>query len=279
MVLESILSPESAERNPLKIALLSVIFVSVGIFSSIFIGYPNGFLLVALVAVPSVPLILNLFNYEEEGIEEGSVWGSRIAARHLPIVVVLIAYFGGLLIGFGFWYIILPDETGNSLFAVQINELKNIGGSFGSVGGYAVKMDSVSAFELIFMHNLEVLAFILLFSILYGSGAVFVLIWNASVVSVFIVNMGKQFVLHEAPQFSLISGLSYGILGLIPHGTFELLAYLVGALAGGILSSAIVRKAYLRGEFATVMRDIAKLAAWAIIFLAIGAVIESQAFA
>jgi uncharacterized membrane protein SpoIIM required for sporulation len=276
MVLESILSPEAAERHPWEIIFLSLVFVSIGVWSTLYLGYPSGFLTVAFVAVPSVPLILNLFKYDEEEVVKEKVWGSALIARHLPVILVLLFYFIGLIAGFVFWYLALPPEASAQVFSSQIQELKSLSGLV-SLSGFAIKTNLAQAFEVIFLHNLGVLALILLFSILYSAGVVLILIWNASVISVFLANIAKGFVFHEMPSLSLISGLSFGVLGILPHGTFELLAYWTAALAGGIMSSALVRKAYLKGGFAHVVNDSAKLVAWSIIFLAVGALIEGHA--
>ena len=115
-------------------------------------------------------------------------------------------------------------------------------------------------------------------SLIYGAGSVFILIWNASIIGVFLGSIARKFVFQEAPQFSIIPGLSYGILGLIPHGTFELISYSTGALAGGILSSAITREAYKTKEFKPILKDVIKLVIFAVICLFVGAFIESTTF-
>ena len=202
--------------------------------------------------------------------------GSRTVARHLPVIVTLAFFFLGTILAFTFWYLAMPPEKAATLFNVQIEELKNIGGAFSGYAVFASKATFETAFQTVFMHNLGVLGLILGFSVLYGAGAILILIWNASVISVFVGNFAKQFVFHAAPEYSVLAGVSAGILGLMPHGTFELVAYLVTALAGGILSSAIIRKAYSHNKFGIVVYDIVKLVAFAILLLAIGAGIEAM---
>lgn len=282
MVLEAFLPPEQARRYPLAIVLLSFIFASIGVFATLYLsrGSPEslGLLLIALVALPSVPWVMRLIEYEESGLESKKLYGSATLARHWPIIVVLSMFFLGLVLGFVFWYLSLPGDQGTKLFAAQVNELRAISGSL--VGaGYAVQYSAAQAFEVIFMHNLEVLGLVLAFSVLYGAGAVFVLIWNASVISVFLGNLARKYVLQQPGEYALLTALGTGFLGLLPHGTFELLSYTTGALAGGILSASIARKSYRLPSFPLVVHDVAKLAAWAVVFLAIGAAIESQAFA
>jgi hypothetical protein len=282
MVLEALLPPEHARRHPWEIVLLAFVFAGIGVLSTLYLtrGSPEslGLLLITLVALPSIPWILRLFESEEVDLEVKRPPGVSTLYRHWPVIFILAMYFLGLLAGFTFWYLYLPGDQAVKLFAAQVSELKAISGGLVGVG-YAVKYTATQAFELIFLHNLEVLGLILVFSVLYGAGAVFVLIWNASVISVFLGDLARRYVLQQPGEYALLAALGGGFLGLLPHGTFELLSYTTGALAGGILSAAVARKAYRSASFPLVVHDIAKLAAWAVVFLAVGAAIESQAFA
>jgi uncharacterized membrane protein SpoIIM required for sporulation len=272
MVLESLLSAESAQRNPWAITVLAFVFVSLGILATLVLNLERAdFILVLFVALPSIPFLLRLFDCEAEEAEHKRVLGSRTLARYFPAIIVMLSYFLGLIIGFTVWYAVLPQNVGTQLFSLQEKELQNIQANFQA---YATKFldEEPTVFETIFLHNLQVLLLVLAFSVLYGAGAVFILVWNASVISVFLVNFAGAFVLHEPGAFA--KGLGYGLLGVLPHGLFELLAYTTGALAGGILSSAIIRGAYKRPEFSQIIYDTAKLTGWAIIFLALGAFIE-----
>lgn len=281
MVLEAFLPPERAHRRPWEMVPLAFAFATIGVLTTLYLtrGSPDnlGLLLITLVALPSVPWILRLFEHQESVLQDKKLYGSATLARHWRVLIVLAMYFVGILLGFLFWYLFLPGDQAVKLFASQIGELKAISGGLVGVG-YAIKLSMADAFETIFLHNLEVLGLVLVFSVLYGAGAVFVLIWNASIISVFIGDLARKFVLQQPGEYALLTGVTSGVLGLLPHGTFELLSYTAGALAGGILSAALARKAYKADSFPLVVHDIAKLAAWAIVFLAIGAAIESQAF-
>ncbi|NYZ78278.1 stage II sporulation protein M, partial [Candidatus Micrarchaeota archaeon] len=85
-------------------------------------------------------------------------------------------------------------------------------------------------------------------------------------IGVFLGNIAKT-------SGSTLAGVS--ALGIFPHGLFELLAYSTGALAGGILSHAMVTRKINNLDFFHVVYDAAKLTAWAILFLAVAAFIES----
>src|SRR3989338_3698019 len=130
MVLESLLSPESAEASPSKIMLLSFIFVSLGIWLAEFFKIqPLSIMTIVFTVIPSVPLLLKLYDFEEEKVAHGArVLGSRTLARHAQVLVVLVSYFVGLTIAFTFWYIALPQEKSAEHFPIQLDELKRISG-------------------------------------------------------------------------------------------------------------------------------------------------------
>ena len=274
MVLEDLIDPCSAERNPAKIALLTAVFVSIAVIATLFLGQDSpGWLLIVLVLLPSIPFVLNLINYQEEKttkMARKKFFGSHTLARHFSTLMILFVYFIALTATFTFWYLALPSETSDNLFAIQTNELRNVQGSF---YGYATNF--LNTFETIFLHNLEVLLLLLLFSLLYGAGSVFILVWNASVVAVFLGGITRAYLLQSPRSAAWVTGLGTGVLGILPHGLFELFAYLGIALAGGVLSRAILRHMAKKPEFIQVLYDVAKLTGWSILFLALGAFIES----
>ncbi len=294
MVLEAIISPKTSRKNPWIIAVLGFVFVTIGILASDFLGIEKSIMAITLTSIPAVPFLWRLFDFEEEETEQNIVLGSRTIARHLPIILVMSMFFIGLIGGFVFWNLALSTEQSNQIFEVQLNELRNIGAvsaraisinepseaaNFNEpLSGRAVAFNDdrfTSTFEMLFFHNLGVLLIIILFSLLYGAGAVLVFVWNASIIGTFIATYAKNAAAGAA--VSLLSSVGISALSLVPHGSFELLAYLIAALGGGILSSAITREAHKTNSFMLVMHDCLKLTAVAIILLAIGAFIEAGA--
>lgn len=277
MVLQALVDPESARRNPLKIVLLSALFASVAVGVVLWLkSEASDLLLMVFVLIPSIPLVLNLISYEEKTVKgrEGKRFlGSHTLARHSSTIIVLFAFFIGLTAAFTFWYLVLPPNESAKMFSIQFKELQKVRGAFSA---YAVEVRLVNAFEIIFLHNLEVLFLVLGFSLLYGAGAVFILAWNASVIAVFLGEIAKSFIpKHAVKETALITGLGVGVFGILPHAIFELLAYSTGALAGGILSCCITSKKLASLEFIPFAYDVAKLVGWAVLFLAVGALIES----
>ena len=86
-------------------------------------------------------------------------------------------------------------------------------------------------FASILENNLLVMMFTLVFSLLFGAGAIFILAWNASVISASIGIFAKS---------SLVD-IPLGLARYMIHGFPEIAAYFVAALAGGIFGIGVAR--------------------------------------
>jgi uncharacterized membrane protein SpoIIM required for sporulation len=123
---------------------------------------------------------------------------------------------------------------------------------------------SISHMLGIFSNNVQVLILTLIFSLILGAGAIFILAWNASVIAAAI----------RIFTSSNISKLPAGLGRYMVHGIPEIAAYFVGALAGGILSVAIIRKEFHKKTFWNICQDIIILVIIALAILFISAAIE-----
>jgi len=141
------------------------------------------------------------------------------------------------------------------IFKDQITEIEIIRGGFLSMG----------LFQRIVLNNVSVLLISFLFSFLFGAGAIFILSWNASVLSTAIGLAAKT--------IGGVHGLPLAVLIFFPHGSLEILAYFIGAIAGGLVSAAVTRK---RSKyFWHVVRDSLMLVAIAALLLLVAGVIET----
>jgi len=116
----------------------------------------------------------------------------------------------------------------------------------------------------IFANNVSVLIFVLVFSLVFGAGAIFILVWNASVIAAAVGMFAK----------SEITGLPLGILRYMIHGLPEIAAYFVGALGGGIVSVAIIRRDLDSDRKWNILQDAIVLVIIALLILLVSAVIE-----
>ncbi|MGM5483397.1 MAG: stage II sporulation protein M [Nanobdellota archaeon] len=132
-------------------------------------------------------------------------------------------------------------------------------------------------FQHIFFNNFGVLIFIFLTSFIFGAGSIFILAWNASIIGVFIGDS-----LHRTANF--LSGkviFAYlidipRIVGpLLVHGVFEFAGFFCAAIAGGVISVAILKNKVNSKPFAIVMKDGFELMLLSVLLILIGALLES----
>jgi len=277
MVLESLISAFKAEQTPGRLFLLGALFCSVSIFLSLWIFKSQASLImVFLTTSAAIPLIYNLIIMEEEkdltGMEEK--W---LLKEHGKALKAFIYLFLGATVAFSFWYLVLSSSTTNVLFQAQTDTINSINGR---VTGHISLQASVPFFAKIFFNNMKVLIFCLLFAFVFGSGAIFILIWNASVIGTAIGNfmrveitaiahlMGFDKIAH---YFQIIS---IGLLRYSIHGIPEILSYFVAGLAGGIISIAIIRHDFGTKKFEQILLDSADLILLSVGILFLAAVLE-----
>lgn len=258
-VIELLVSPREARKSPWLLAALAFVFISTGVIVNIWLPVIQGAAIV-FAMVPSIPLIWSLLIREEHEEEERlKLLQSNSFAYHLPLLEVFAFFFLGATVAYTFWYAALPPELSQKVFASQLEEIKNIGLTVGSIVNwdFAVRL---------FEHNVMVLAFMLAFSLIYGIGSVYLLLWNASIIGVFV---GSRLQTGGVEEFLRSVG------GILAHGSLEVGAYFVATIAGGIISAAIMRRHAHRPHFKLVLLDAAKLLVAAVLMLAAAALLEA----
>ncbi len=171
------------------------------------------------------------------------------------IISCFIAVFAGITLVFSLLYLILPPEISSKTFRTQIDEIRAIRGYFWFGG----------TFQTIFINNVGVLFLSFLFSFIYGSGAIFILAWNASILATAASML--------AQSLGGITKLPIALLSYMPHGSLEIVAYFLAAVAGGILSYYFTRG--IRSK--VVIEDCLFLLSLGMIFLLLGATVETAA--
>jgi uncharacterized membrane protein SpoIIM required for sporulation len=179
-----------------------------------------------------------------------------------------------MAVAYSFWYIALPPDVASGLFRVQAQTISNLNQH---VTG---KITQTALLSKIFLNNIKVMIFCILFSFLYGSGAIFILTWNASVIGAAVGNFVRTHMakfantagLQKAGAYFYVSSLS--VLRYAIHGIPEIFAYVIAGLAGGILSVAIVKHDFGTGKFEKVLLDVSDLVLLAVLVLFVAAVVE-----
>jgi uncharacterized membrane protein SpoIIM required for sporulation len=243
----------------------------------LFPGSMASMVMVALAAIAGIPLFFNTIKYEEEkDLEIESE--QTLLKEHGKAVVVLMMLFIGMTIGMTLLYVVLPAEQAGTLFADQIETYQNINPArtvTAQVTGYAT---SGSMFEKIFFNNLKVLLFCIVFSLLYGAGAMFVLSWNASVIALAMGNIIRTNLATLtgtggiAEYFHIVALKGFGRYFI--HGFFEIAAYVIAALAGGIISVAIIKRHFEKRKAEHIILDTSDLLLASFVVLLFAAIVE-----
>ncbi len=275
MVLESIINPFKAETNPARMFFIGALYASLGLWLSLWIFEKHASLvMVFLTVLFCVPLVFSAFKLEEKKdleIEEEK----KLLKEHWKAISFLVFLFMGITVAYSLWYSFLPSEKVQSLFYIQQQTITEINNQV--VGRVSLDLGIISK---IFFNNIRVLAFCILFSFIYGMGAIFILTWNASVIGVAIGNFVRNNITSMASGFgfSTISNyfqiISLGLLKYSVHGIPEIAAYFVGGLAGGIISMAIIKHDIRTAKFGHVLMDSADLIILAIVMLFVAALLE-----
>lgn len=261
MVLESIISPFKAEKKPWELFFLGLLYASFAISLSLWVFQEYaGMLSVFLTVMACVPLMYNALKLEESKdmmIEEEKT----LLKEHSKLISFFVMLFLGVTIAYVLWYLFLPAQMSADLFRIQTDTI------------FALNANATSSdvFIRVLSNNLKVLTFCILFSFFYGAGAIFVLTWNASVVATAIGAFIKQQLLA---QNAYLVSFSYGLMRYLTHGIPEMLAYMVAALAGGIISVAIIRNDYKTKNFQRILFDSSNLIILSVVILIIAAAIE-----
>lgn len=234
--------------------LVSVICIFIA-----FLVFPSsvGLFTVFLITIAMTPFMINLMSYEEAETEEEieRKIKSNFFQRHTDVLKIYIAFFTGMIFALSILFLVLPEKTVEKLFEDQVREINLIRGS----------VTFPSSFQKIVFNNISVLVLCFLFAFLFGSGAIFILAWNASVLASAIGLTAKS--------IGGVTGLPVALLSFLPHGSFEIIAYFIVGIAGGLVSAAITRRK--SRLFWVVIQDSFKLVGVSAFLLIIGAVIES----
>jgi uncharacterized membrane protein SpoIIM required for sporulation len=265
MVIESIINPRRAERKPYEMYFVGLFYSLIGVYIAWVMPFSNkAMTAVFLSTMACIPFLVNELTREESEVKRRPLIGT-----HRDILGIFFFLFMGLMTSFIICSAVLPDNVYSEIFSEQLNEIMRVRGAFSSMTGAAVGGDVVLFF---LNNNFRVMLSCLLFSFLYGAGAIFLLAWNASTLGVAIGSTIRD----AAAQFGVFQAVNIGLGSYLLHGVPEIMAYLFAAIAGGIISSAVVRHGKIDevGKFYEVLKDSIGLIVIASVLLVISALIE-----
>ncbi|MDP2629008.1 MAG: stage II sporulation protein M [Nanoarchaeota archaeon] len=277
-MLEMIINPKNTEKGAWKMLFIGLLYGSLALLLThwFFSGDPAfskapGLVVVIFCVMFSLPYMYFIIKREEEEDEriEGflSVW-----RMHKDAVYALMWLFLGFVIAMSFWHIVLQDSNLLNLQIdtyCRINSPDDVAGcvqrytsSQGTITGGSVSgLDRTLS---ILENNIYVMIFTLLFSLIFGAGAIFVLVWNASVIAA-AIGIFTKYQLGDIP---------FGLARYMIHGFPEIAAYFITALAGGIFGVGVIRNGVRNKRFLRVLENTVVLLFIAIIILVAAALLE-----
>jgi uncharacterized membrane protein SpoIIM required for sporulation len=276
-MLESIINPKRAEKGPWKMFFVGLIYASLSVLlvywffqNDVVLSQYSGILVVTFSVMFSLPFMFYLINTEEKQDEkiEGLFHVWRV---HKDAIFAFTWLFLGFIVAFSFWNIIL-QEPNLSNAQVQTYCRINYPGSMDtcfqeySFSGEVTGSGSTSLGRLfsIIENNIYVMIFTLIFSLIFGAGAIFILAWNASVISA-AIGIFTSFSVKNIPS---------GLLRYMIHGLPEISAYFITALAGGIFGVGAIRHGIKNRTFLRVTENVVLLLFVSIIILILAALLE-----
>ncbi len=222
-------NPKKAQRHPLEIFFLAIIYSSFSILFSLWV-FPeySSIAFVFLTTFSCLYLIQTAIKIEEK--KDQSIFKKErwLLKEHSRLIKLLLFLFLGFALSFTLWAMLLPAQKVSLLFSFQTSTVQGIKAAV-STGAFSASQ----AYFPILLNNIKVLLISLIFAIFYGAGAIYVLVWNASV-------MG--FVIGDLARKSLgFASLPIAFTKYFIHGIPEMIAYFITALAGGLIYVAIWR--------------------------------------
>jgi uncharacterized membrane protein SpoIIM required for sporulation len=277
-MLEMLINPAKAERRPWEMFFIGVFYASISILLVTWIfgqdpvlSNSSGILTVAFTVMFSLPFVHYVFRLEETRSSQEKEGVFKLIMNHRFALYAFLWLFIGFVIGYAFWYILLPTTDTSSEQLKTFCLINRPDGFEQCVAQYEAKDVTSTVFAtnkerlfLIFANNIYVLIFTLIFSLLFGAGVIFILAWNASVIAAAISIFTK----------SDLNSLPLALLRYFVHGIPEIAAYFVAAIAGGIISLAIIRREIGTDKFWKVLQDSLNLIIIAVVILFIAALME-----
>lgn len=228
-------SPKKAGRHPLEVLLITATYTVLSFFVALW-TFPNYSSVVAvfLAILPCMYVLQRALSQEEE--KEWNYKSEKwLLKQHKKLVMLFLWIFLGFLLGFSLIVTLLPEPLIKTGFAAQIEVVQGIYES--STTG---KATDLTGFTTILVNNSKVLWLSLLFAVFFGAGALFILAWNASVLGLVIGILARE-------TLGVVA-LPAAFFKYALHGIPEMVAYFIGALAGGILFIAISKGDFIDGK-------------------------------
>lgn len=262
-MLDILFNPKKAKKHPLEFLLIGLFYSSLSILISLIIFPEHASLIIIFFTSLSCVYIIQGAIKIEEKKELDITSEKKILNRHSKILKAILWLFIGFVLSFAFWSSVLPVEKTTLIFNIQEKVIANLQSEI--ITGNAIS--NSTELKIIITNNLKVFATSFILSFFYGAGAIFVLVWNASIMGFAIGSITKS--LQNIFSFPVLS------VKYLLHGIPEMLSYIIAVLAGSILFISFWNKdLFKQGTKKRIITDISILILISLTLILVSAVIE-----
>lgn len=262
MVFEQLYSADFLKRKPYYGFLLGVGYTILGLFIALMIFKDDPALIAigitSLFLIPSLQQLSNSAEISERDTKNIKDFIYTV----LPNIKVYVCIFFGVFFTFAAFSIVLPKLAASHLFATQLAILS----------GHATQFSTALFWDL-FTWNMQVLGLCFFLSVIAGNGAIFFIVWNASVWGTIFGNLAKTAAIQTTASPLIIFILV--ILSVFPHTFLEGLSYMISTIAGTTLSDGVVKEQLISKRMKIILKYNLILLAIGIGVLAIGMIVET----
>ncbi|MEA3430565.1 MAG: stage II sporulation protein M [Nanoarchaeota archaeon] len=262
-MLERLLLMHKIEKRHYFAMLLGFAYSLIGIITAFFLF--KDFMSLASIFLTTLLLVPTLIYYlgKEEKIEreEGL---KHFFRNHKDVFETYLFIFHGVFLGFlliGFFAL----NVNYDVSAYQFDFLKARGIT---PDGVSVVPDStIGQVVNIIGRNLTVNVVAFFLSIAYGAGAIFLIVYNASIFASFIVLLVRYLSTTTAHATAIFATM---LIHLVP----EISGFLLAAIAGGVISRALMRERIGSLAFRNVIKDATVMFLLSIVLIVLAAFLE-----
>lgn len=250
MVLDRIVGRVLLKSKPDVALFIGFVFTLIG-FGTSYLIFRSG-VSVAMIGLSSLlilPYIIRIFK------PESSEYKSVLSSRN-PSLKFFAFLFIGMALAYTILFGILSPNIRDASFE---NQLEIISGRMAAPGGMFFNS---GLFIEILTNNMLIVTIAVVLSYFYGSGAIFVLNYNASIAGIVYGSSISALLWGGNPLFA--APLLY-----LPHTILEILGYLLAAVAGITLSKPLTKK-----NAKLIERDVGILVVAAVVLIIVGAAVE-----
>ena len=268
MVLELLVNPKKVTGKPWEMFFIGFVYSFIAAFLALWI-FKNyvSIVMITITIIASIPVVRNVINQEEEK-DIKIKQEKKLLKEHSKAIMVLLYLFLGFTASFTMLYLFMPGVIVEKMFSAQLETMITVQNPTGSF------ISSLGIVSRIFLNNIKILLFCMIFSFFYGAGAIFILTWNASVMATAIGVFIRNNLFHAKGLFDYFQITTVGLLKYTLHGIPEIAAYFIAALAGSIISFALMKHDFMDKNFKKVLKDIVILTGAALFILLLSALME-----